>query len=129
MASFRFYIFIVATIMAFFTTLSLAAPSSELQKRDYTGVATWFEAGLGTCGKVNADTDLIVAIPTALYASGSHCGKKVQITDVASGVTVTATVEDSCPTCGAGDLDMTPSLFSRFESTDVGVFQIKWKFL
>ncbi|KAG6836559.1 hypothetical protein H0H93_006786 [Arthromyces matolae] len=102
--SFGFYMIIAAAFVALFSTLSVAAPASELQKRDYTGKATWFYVGLGSCGETNVDTDYIVALNPTMYASGSHCGKQIQITDAASGVSATATVRDTCPGCGVDDL-------------------------
>ncbi|KAG6891497.1 hypothetical protein C0992_005636 [Termitomyces sp. T32_za158] len=118
-----------ACFAAFFSVFALAAPASELEKRDYSGKATWFNVGLGSCGQTNVNSDYIVALSPATYAGGAHCGKKIRITDKATGVSATATVRDTCPGCGAGDLDMSPSLFSHFEPLDKGTFQLEWNFL
>lgn len=37
--------------------------------------ATWFDVGLGACGKTNVNTDFIVALPTPDYDGGANCGR------------------------------------------------------
>ena len=78
-----------------FVTVSFAAPvpSDVLEKRvTHTGrvnsillglfsflidtQGTYFEVGLGACGKWNKDSDHIVALGTSMYqSSGGHCGQ------------------------------------------------------
>ncbi|KAG6861159.1 hypothetical protein C0995_003168 [Termitomyces sp. Mi166 len=99
-----FYKIFAACLAAFFSVLTLAAPAPELQKREYSGKATWFNVGLGSCGQTNVDSDYIVALNPSTYAGGAHCGKKIRVTDKATGVSATATVRDTCPSCGTGDL-------------------------
>jgi hypothetical protein len=81
----------------------------------------------------------------AKYVSGAV--QQVTITDPSNGKTATATVEDKCEACAAGDLgkrwpvsyssphsdeicsvDMSPSLFQHFEDLAVGRFDITWSF-
>ncbi|KAG6809305.1 hypothetical protein H0H92_000763 [Tricholoma furcatifolium] len=103
-SSFGFYMIFSALLTAFFSTVTLATPVHTFPKRDFSGRATYFEVGLGSCGKTNVDSDYIVALNPTTYAKGVHCGKQVRITDKSSGVSATATVEDTCPECGDGDL-------------------------
>ncbi|KAG5642125.1 hypothetical protein DXG03_003597 [Asterophora parasitica] len=126
-SSSSFYTVFTALLAAFFSTLALAAPtSSNIVARDFTGRATYFEVGLGSCGWTNVDTDYIVALSPSTYAGGVHCGKQITITN--SGISATATVVDTCPGCGPDDLDMSPSLFARFQPLAQGVFQMGWNF-
>lgn len=39
-----------------------AVGTSDLEKRGYSGKATWYNAGLGACGKWNSGSDKIVAL-------------------------------------------------------------------
>jgi expansin (peptidoglycan-binding protein) len=106
-----------------------AGPSdSALTRRGLSGHATWFNVGLGSCGQTSVDTDMIVALATPVAASGSHCGKQVHIT-ASDGTTAQATVMDTCPGCAAGDLDMSPALFKKFNDLGKGVFDITWDFV
>ncbi|KAM5535894.1 hypothetical protein V8D89_010512 [Ganoderma adspersum] len=114
---------------------ALAAPTNVfpegLDKRDasHTGRGTFFEVGLGACGKVNKDSDHIVAIPSSLFAGGKHCKQKVLIKNKKNGKTAVADVRDSCPGCGANDIDMSPSLFKSLGATlNDGVIPITWHF-
>ncbi|KII95727.1 hypothetical protein PLICRDRAFT_170337 [Plicaturopsis crispa FD-325 SS-3] len=120
----RFSITMLLVLVAFIA--SVIASPVEVERRSNSGQGTWFEVGLGNCGKTSVDSDHIVALATSKYASGAHCNKKVTIK--ANGVTKTATVMDSCPSCASGDLDMSPSLFKEFASLDVGVLDITWSF-
>ncbi|THH13223.1 hypothetical protein EW146_g6970 [Bondarzewia mesenterica] len=117
-----------STVAALFITLfacALSAFAGTIEKRN-SGRGTFFEVGLGACGNTNTDSDLIVALAAADYANGSHCGQQITIT--ANGKTATATVEDKCPGCSSGDLDMSPSLFQTFAAESVGVVQVTWSF-
>ncbi|KAH9851528.1 riboflavin aldehyde-forming enzyme [Lenzites betulinus] len=124
------------TILFFLFALALTAFASPvgtegaapLEKRARTGRGTWFEVGLGACGKTNKDSDKIIAISSNIYNSGAHCDKKVKITNTANGKTATATVRDECPGCSSNDIDMSPSLFEELGDLDTGVLAVSWYF-
>lgn len=63
---------------------------------------TYFAVGLGACGWTNTDSDYIVALASADYGSGAHCGKTISVS--ANGKTHSAQVVDKCPGCSSGDL-------------------------
>ncbi|GAA5939756.1 RlpA-like double-psi beta-barrel domain-containing protein [Sporobolomyces koalae] len=101
--------------------------------KTYTGgIATFFyQNGVaGNCGQVNSDSTLLVALPTATYDNGSHCGKYVTITRSDTGKQINALVADSCPTCNNNAcLDLSWGAFSALGGTqDMGVFDITWQF-
>lgn len=64
---------------------------------------------------------------SAQYSS-SQCGQSISITNTKTGQTQSATVEDECPGCGSGSLDLSPSLFKALNNgnTDDGTFPITW---
>ncbi|PPQ73613.1 hypothetical protein CVT26_010521, partial [Gymnopilus dilepis] len=86
--------------------------------------------GLGNCGIWNTDDQPIVAISKALYDQdgGNDCGKSIQITNIQNGNTATGIIEDSCPGCGQGDIDLSPSLFQQLAPLDQGVVQVSWTY-
>ncbi|KAG2187114.1 hypothetical protein INT44_004784 [Umbelopsis vinacea] len=99
----------------------------------YSGLATWFNPALqggstGACGPQEGDDSLIVALNAPQYgnldAKSSWCGKKVAITH--KGKTVTATINDACPECKYGSLDLTPAVFNKLGDPDTGILDIKW---
>ncbi|KPV78609.1 uncharacterized protein RHOBADRAFT_51056 [Rhodotorula graminis WP1] len=96
------------------------------------GYATFYtQNGIaGNCGAVNPDSAYIVALPTATYAGGSHCGQKVRLTRVETGKTITATVADSCPTCVNNScLDLSVSAFTAIATEEEGMVSITWEFI
>ncbi|BGP29098.1 hypothetical protein JCM10296v2_000836 [Rhodotorula toruloides] len=96
------------------------------------GIATYFyQNGVaGNCGAVNPDSAMIVALPTATYANGAHCGQTVTITRTDTGESIQAKVADSCPTCNNNScLDLSTAAFKALGGTDaMGVFDITWHF-
>lgn len=134
----------VAMVMVM-VSLIAAAPiqsseESHLEKRGsktFKGTATWFlpasEGGsTGACGPKENNNSPIVALNRPQYGNTSKkskwCGKKVRITGPKG--SVTATVNDACPECKHGDLDLTPVLFKKVVGKmDKGVGKIKWHFV
>ncbi|KAK7444274.1 hypothetical protein VKT23_001168 [Stygiomarasmius scandens] len=128
MARLSFVPSLLAVFVLFFTAVFAAPVPVANQRRDlFSGTATYFEVGLGNCGWQSVDTDWVVALAKSTYGDGEHCGKQVKITN-SDGTEATATVVDSCQSCAAGDLDMSPGLFSHFASLGLGVFSISWEF-
>ncbi|KAI9622064.1 hypothetical protein KEM48_007373 [Puccinia striiformis f. sp. tritici PST-130] len=99
------------------------------------GWATYFTQNsiAGACGKVHADTDVIVALDYRRYGSlnkvSKYCGKKVSITS--GDTTITATVADACPTCiNRNCLDLSEGAFKKLGATvQEGMKPITWKFI
>jgi hypothetical protein len=119
----------------FLSLLPLALVAAQPVKKDnslakrqtYSGRATFYDVGLGACGGYNVASDYIVALNTAQYGGGypgPNCGRSITIS--ANGVTVQATIQDQCPSCDYGALDLSRSLFQRFASEDKGTFQMSW---
>ena len=94
---------------------------------------------MGSCGEQDGGkdmTDYIVAITSAVMNAAStgnpndnpNCGKTIQIT-TADGKTISATVKDTCPTCGDGGIDLSEKTFlALFGSLDVGKAPVTWHF-
>ncbi|GAA5880280.1 hypothetical protein JCM3774_002478 [Rhodotorula dairenensis] len=115
------------------TQSSSSSPSSGGGHVYSGGIATFFyQNGVaGNCGQVNSDDTPLVALPTATYAGGSHCGQYVEITRTDTGNKIKALVADSCPTCNNDScLDLSWGAFSALGGTQsMGVFDITWQFV
>lgn len=78
---------------------------------------------------MHKDSDFIVSLNIPAWANGAHCGQTVKVADASTGKTVTVTVADECPTCGAGGIDLsvgafealTGALFPESASGEFGV--------
>jgi hypothetical protein len=93
---------------------------------------------LGACGKRLSDDEMIVALgaPTmgpSTYnvmtgeATNQWCGKQIQITY--QGKTAVGTIQDKCPGCSAGDIDLSPALWKALTGMDPslgGRFKAEW---
>ncbi|KAJ8659124.1 hypothetical protein O0I10_005163 [Lichtheimia ornata] len=98
----------------------MVANALPIQKRE-SGALTFYTPGLGSCGKTSSESDMVAAMSSSVMSSGDKCGKKVSITYKGKDVTVTAL--DTCPSCGSGDIDLSPSAFSKLADLDQGRLQ------
>ncbi|KAB5595693.1 putative effector protein [Ceratobasidium theobromae] len=90
------------------------------------GTATWFNTGLGSCGKVSNDNELVVALGPGSFNSGKMCGATITVKNNENGKTTTAKVVDLCPSCGTNNLDLSPAAFKKLGSLSTGVLNVSW---
>jgi len=79
----------------------------------------------GSCGQFLTNGGFTVAVNQAQMNSG-FCGKAIRMTY--NGRSTTATVQDTCPGCPWGGLDLSPGLFSFFADQGVGIIYGEWDF-
>jgi expansin (peptidoglycan-binding protein) len=121
----------------FFLIISHLVDSSPITKRGiYHGKATWFipskhGGSWGACRRFEADDAIVVAMNAAQYGDMNKvsrlCGKSVRIWH--RGRSTVAVVNDACPECRFGDLDLTPPVFRALGRQSVGVLDIRWEFV
>ncbi|TCD63216.1 hypothetical protein EIP91_005828 [Steccherinum ochraceum] len=109
------------------------ATASTLEKRaTQFGQATWFNVGLGACGEMDVNSDLVVALTPAFFGPGfpgPRCNQGVTIRNTQNGQVAHGVVRDKCPGCAASGLDLSPALFLQLTpSLDTGVIPIAWFF-
>ncbi|KAG8879216.1 hypothetical protein FRB98_005783 [Tulasnella sp. 332] len=97
----------------------------------FSGRGTWFEPGEGACGGAQANQgSMIVALNQEQYgnmnAVSRYCGRRIKISY--AGKTVHAMIQDACPGCPFGALDMSPAVFNKLAAASVGVIQVTWQF-
>ncbi|KAH9852758.1 RlpA-like double-psi beta-barrel-protein domain-containing protein-containing protein [Lenzites betulinus] len=95
----------------------------------FTGDGTFFNPGgaFGACGSVEQDSDFVVALSADQYAGGANCFRRVSISF--QGHQVSATVEDLCPGCASGSIDMSPVVFQELAALSVGrLHGVEWNF-
>ena len=100
------------------TALALPVPAAHQNEKRYSGVRmTYYDTsvGLGACGNLNQNSAWTVALNAAQFGNSypsSECGKTITISY--GGKTAQAVIQDSCPGCPYGGLDLSPSLFQHF---------------
>src|SRR5262249_8486509 len=94
---------------------------------EQSGEATYYNAeGSGACGiKMPADY-LVAAINDEQY-SKANCGRCVAVTGPKG--TVVVLVQDKCPGCDSGDLDLSTTAFKKIADLSAGRVKIKWHFV
>ncbi|KAI9796552.1 MAG: hypothetical protein M1833_006116 [Piccolia ochrophora] len=105
-----------------------SAPSGDSRK----GKLTYYDVhkgDYGSCGdnSVEGESENIVALSAAISPK-SHCGKKITVKY--NGKTTTAKVYDTCPSCGANDIDLSRAAFLAIDSDMEahGTVQAEWWF-
>ncbi|KAK4518396.1 uncharacterized protein ATC70_008613 [Mucor velutinosus] len=108
----------------------------ESSAKKYSGKATWFipsrEGGsMSACRKYEADDDYVVAMNAVQYGRMNKvsdvCGKRVRIYH--GGKSVDAVINDACPSCKYGDLDLTKPVFGKLGKFKTGILDITWRYI
>ncbi|KAL7912523.1 expansin-like protein [Trichoderma velutinum] len=104
--------FTFAALSALCLALATSAAPTEAEVREtsaHSGSITWYNTGLGACGHVNNDNELVAAVSHSLYDREHPCGRKIRIDH--RGRSVVVTVVDRCEGCAENDLDLSPGAF------------------
>ncbi|KAG8987092.1 hypothetical protein FRB90_003600, partial [Tulasnella sp. 427] len=76
----------------------------------YNGRGTFFAPGLGACGSKAGRGDAIVALNSGQYGdmakTSQHCFRKIRVMNTENGKSQVAVIQDACPSCGWGGLDL-----------------------
>ncbi|CEP18843.1 hypothetical protein [Parasitella parasitica] len=112
-------------------TADLASKKSKSSSSgEYSGDATYYNTGLGSCGWESAESELIVALNIGQMENGANsnnnpnCGRSITATGPKGSVTVK--VVDTCPGCANGDLDLSPAAFEKIADLSAGRVPISW---
>lgn len=93
----------------------------------FTGKATYYNfTGRGNCAfKAPSKPVLTAAVNTPQYAGSELCGACLEVQG--SKGTVTVRVEDRCPGCPFGSLDLSMTAFAAIDDLTKGRIPIKWR--
>ena len=121
------------------TSTSSSSGGSSSGTQMTGGFATYYtqNGNEGECGQYHSDSDYIIAIDTNGWwpdyqtnSNSPYCGRKITLTNTDNGKSVTATVEDACPSCSTDNsLDLSVAAFLAIaDDTSVGEVPIVWEF-
>ncbi|KAJ7257088.1 RlpA-like double-psi beta-barrel-protein domain-containing protein-containing protein [Mycena rebaudengoi] len=93
--------------------------------------ATYYDPNgrTGACGSTLQNWDMIVALGSGHWDSGSHCGQTITVTYGSASIQVT--VQDLCPGCqGSNGLDFSEGAMAALDSNYIndGVISVTWSF-
>ncbi|CAG8526087.1 11848_t:CDS:2 [Ambispora leptoticha] len=116
---------------------SSSSTSSSTCSGSHSGDGTFYNPGLGACGQTDDDQSMIVALnapdfdpstPNGNPNKNSLCGRQIRI--CYNGKTVVATIEDRCPECASGAIDMSPAVFNQLADPSVGrLHGVQWDYI
>lgn len=101
-----------------------------VERRSQTGKMTHYTPSMGSCGKTNTEKDLVVAISKDMYGTYANpnaspmCSKSASIK--CNGKTIKAAIRDKCMSCGKGDIDVSPAVFTQCGPLSTGVITVTW---
>lgn len=97
----------------------------------HTGKMTFYTPSQGSCGITNTGTDLVVAIPQAVFGAYANpnaspmCAKSVTIT-CPGGNKIVAAIKDKCMGCAPDAIDVSPAVFSQCGNLGLGTMVVGW---
>ncbi|CAG8714917.1 5035_t:CDS:2 [Acaulospora morrowiae] len=105
--------------------------------QNFSGDATFYDVGLGSCGKVNSNDQLVAAISHELYDSflppdrnpnnDKCCGRRAEVTRGKRSVKVF--IVDRCGSCDFGSIDLSPAAFNCIARPEEGNVHVTWRFI
>ncbi|KAJ6264320.1 hypothetical protein Dda_0465 [Drechslerella dactyloides] len=118
---------------------------------DYSGKATYYDAGLGSCGETHSNGDMICALAKSTMArtAGANpnlnpmCGTMIRVRSAANPGGINVKIVDTCPgsndrtltsgimlpQSGPYDLDLSPAAFDLLGDQTAGVIDITWDYV
>ncbi|KAH8091700.1 RlpA-like double-psi beta-barrel-protein domain-containing protein-containing protein [Cristinia sonorae] len=118
-----------------FCLMSWAILAQGNPVRSGSGDGTYYAPGLGACGKWNSGSDMIMAASREVFDTfpgatanpnkNPICGREVTATY--QGKTIKVKVVDRCAGCKWGDIDLSPTAFSKLAPLSVGRLKgVRW---
>ncbi|MEJ2044915.1 MAG: expansin EXLX1 family cellulose-binding protein [Reinekea sp.] len=108
----------------------LFASTVALNATAKTGEGTYYQYdGGGNCSfPIQSD------IPTAAmnakdYNNSAACGAVISVTNTDTRLSVTVRIDDQCPECAEGDVDLTPAAFEQIAALSTGRIPISWQYI
>ncbi|KAI5858011.1 riboflavine-aldehyde-forming enzyme, partial [Tricharina praecox] len=90
-----------------------------------SGEATFYEPGLGACGRVNGPNDMIAAV--AIGRGKGECGNRIRVS--CGGKQIEVEIVDLCASCAPNDVDLSPIAFNQLADPDQGRVAITWEYV
>ena len=107
----------------------LAAAQGNYQQT-HTGEGTFYGyGGGGNCSFPKPSTLLTAAMNTADYNTAQACGACIEVTNLNTQQSVLVRVDDRCPECAPGDVDLAQEAFAQISPLQAGRIPIRWTYV
>ncbi len=97
----------------------------------HTGEGTFYGyGGGGNCSFPMPDDTIYTAAMNATdYDGSAACGAVIEVTNMNTNQTVTVRIDDQCPECAKGDVDLDQDAFAEISPLVAGRIPISWKYV
>ncbi|WP_428244010.1 expansin EXLX1 family cellulose-binding protein [Gynuella sp.] len=111
-----------------FTTLFTSA---QADNSTHNGEGTFYGYdGGGNCSYVDPPDDILTAAMNATdYDNSAACGGVIVVTNENTGLSVTVRIDDQCPECAPGDVDLSQDAFAEISELVAGRIPIHWHYI
>lgn len=113
---------------SFFAALAMAQAGYQ---NTHTGRGTYYGyGGGGNCSfPMPSSTVLTAAMNAADYNGSQACGAYIEVTNLNTQQTVVVRIDDQCPGCSVGDVDLSQDAFAKISPLGAGQIPITWKYV
>lgn len=116
------------TILA--TVLAVSAGPGLADSSTHTGEGTFYGYGGGGNCSFPKPADILTAAMNATdYDGSAACGSVIVVTNENTGLSVTVRVDDQCPECAPGDVDLDQDAFAQISDISAGRIPISWHYV
>ncbi|CAG8998715.1 MAG: Expansin-YoaJ [Candidatus Celerinatantimonas neptuna] len=110
--------------------IALSPLTQASSTTEHSGEGTFYSyGGGGNCSFPTDDSILTTAINATDYNGSQACGGMILVTSTATGKSVKVRVDDQCPECSKGDLDLDQTAFAKIDDTSKGNIPITWHYI
>jgi len=97
----------------------------------HSGRGTFYGyGGGGNCSfPMPASTVLTAAMNAADYNGSQACGAYIEVTNLNTQQTVVVRIDDQCPGCSVGNVDLSQEAFAKISPLGAGNIPITWKYV
>lgn len=110
----------------------LASPGAHAQggyDQPHEGEATFYGYSDGGNCSFPPPARLTAALNEADYNGAQACGACLLVTNPANGLSVEVRVDDRCPECAPGDVDLDEEAFVQIADRQLGRIPIRWSYV
>ena len=112
------------------TTALAALLVSTLAFSDSSGEGTYYGySGGGNCSFPVPDDIDTAAMNATDYSASMACGGVIVVTNTDTDLSVTVRIDDQCPECAEGDVDLSQEAFEQIAELSTGRIPITWHYI
>jgi expansin (peptidoglycan-binding protein) len=110
--------------------MTISPPLSHADSSPHSGEGTFYGyGGGGNCSFPKPDNIQTAAMNATDYDGSAACGGVIVVTNDDTGLSVTVRIDDQCPECAKGDVDLDQNAFAQIAEISKGRIPISWHYV